>query len=587
MNCGQHSSFGSFRAEQSEKQNPNTPVELDSRVIPLNPLVSAHGLDNERQDLHFGKVMHPLPTLPVIPVVLPRQRRSQSSSAAASIKSSQTGISKRSLRTFLGRNASLDAPFSCQPATFDEANTSAGTVKIRPQAANSKRRRRQTPYKVPIPLVADLGRHAPLEPLVLHHRREVTGSDVDPLPPHVDINNNINEAATLLAINEYFDSQEAHQQSTELHGVSSSIPETPLDQAHSISSPLQSSKDEPAPPKADHPAPEETTPSLPERNPERLSRMNTPNTPISLHLPKTASSLSVHSDFTSAARGQYSPYDERTDTIPKSLQRKPLTASPQEHGRSTSSTSVKLAPRILGHEELASSRLNDFNYFLRMTGPSPTHEAKAVPKKGKRGLKVMKVRSRKEGKNFTSSPCPRDEQSQVPACCLEETTKAGGVKHLRIKIPGEEVDEQMASLTESPTWTENILQPLGSEDLELALNPVRSTSRASKSRSHKSGAISPMDVLSHNHPLLLSRREATRSRKLRDLQKAKGRTVGDVEGGAKENDGEDNTQKLKWLVGELAEGLRVAAGLQGDLGPEEVLEAWRDGRERRHTGFCG
>ncbi|KAJ4356065.1 uncharacterized protein N0V89_004092 [Didymosphaeria variabile] len=373
----------------------------------------------------------------------------------------------------------------------------------------------------------------------------------------------------------------------ELHGNSSSIPETPLDQVQTSSSPRESPKEETASTKADHPALEESTPRVPERNPERLSRMNTPNTPISPDVPKTASSLSIQSDFTSAAKGQYSPYDKRTDTIPKSLQRKPLPISPQEHGRSTSSASGKLAPRILGHEELASSRLNDFNYFLRMTGPSPTHEAKAAPKKGKKGLKGMKVRSRKEGKYSTSDRHSGNEQSQVPACCLEETTKAGGVKHLRIKIPGEEMDEQMATLTESPTWTEEMLQPLASEDLELAINPVRSTSRASESRSCKPAATSPMAVLSDNHPLLVSRKEATRSRKLRDLQKAKGRMGGDVEGGAEDSDRENRMQKLEWLVGELAEGLRVAAGIQGDLGPEGVLEAWRDGKESRRLVFGG
>ncbi|KAF2446972.1 hypothetical protein P171DRAFT_442175 [Karstenula rhodostoma CBS 690.94] len=555
---GQHSSFGSFGVEQSAKASVSDPVELDSKEIPINPLI-----------------MHPLPTVPIIPIsvpiTLPRQRRSQSSSAAASIKSSQTGISKRSLRTFLGRNASLDASFPRQPTSIDASKQS--TSKLQPQA-NSKRRRRQTPYKVPSPLITDLGRHAPLEPLVLHHRREVTGSDVDPLPPHVDIDSDINEAATLLAINEYFDGQEAtlkeHRHSAHLNEIPMPTSESPLNQARLSSSLHQT-------PKKDEAAPKKPTPSLPERNPERLSRINSP---ISARLPKSASSISVQSDFTSAAKGQYSPYDERCDIVPKILHRKPLPTSPREHGRSTSSASGKLAPRIPGHEELASSRLNDFNYFLRMTGPSPMHEAKAVPKKKKKGLKVVKVRSRKESKNPINSRCSGEEQPPVPACCLEETTKAGGVKHLRIKIPGEDVNAQLAVLPQSSPWIDEMVQPLAGADVERAVNPADEASPTFKGRSPKSAAISPKAVSVEHHPLLVNRKEKTRSRKLRDLKKAKGSTGGDTEGGAEEYSSDDKVQKLEWLVGELAEGLRIEAGLEEGLGPEEVLKTWREGRER-------
>lgn len=38
---GQHSSYGSFGAEHSAKENPIGPAELDSKEIPRNPLVSA------------------------------------------------------------------------------------------------------------------------------------------------------------------------------------------------------------------------------------------------------------------------------------------------------------------------------------------------------------------------------------------------------------------------------------------------------------------------------------------------------------------------------------------------------------------
>lgn len=522
--------------------------------------------------------MHPLPTVPVIPIALPRQRRSQSSSTAASIKSSQTGISKRSLRTLLGRNASLDASFPRQPASFDEPRPStAGSIsKLRPQAANSKRRRRHTPHKTPASLVSDLGRHAPLEPLVLHHRREVTGSDVDPLPPHVDIDNDISEAATLMAINEYFDSQKVtladQQHPAELNEISSSTLEA-LKQTQPSFSPQQTPKKD----EADSHKPSESTkstPSLPERNPERLSRINTP---ISARLPKIASSSSVQSDFTSAAEGQYSPYDERADSISKMLHRKPLPTSPLDHGRSTSSASGKLAPRIPGHEELASSRLSDFNYFLRMTGPSPTLEPKAVGPKPKKGLKVMKVRSRKEGRKRRSG----EEHPSVPSCCLEEKTKAGGVKHLRIKIPTEDVDAQLAAFTHNPPWTDEMMKPLGGADVERAINSAGEVSPTFRKRVARPAAIPPRTVPVDHHSLLINRKERTRDRKLRDLKKAKGRTDEDAECGAEEHAGEGKVEKLEWLVGELAEGLRVAAGLEEGLCPEEVLETWKEGRERK------
>jgi hypothetical protein len=573
---GQHSSFGSLGAEQSVKTNASAPIEFESKDIPPNPLVSVRVSINWREDLPLDKIMHPLPTVPTIPIKIPRQRRSQSSSAAASIKSSHTGVSKRSLRTFLGRNASLDACFPRQPTSFDEPrpSTTRSTSKLRPQAANSKRRRRQTPHKVTVPLVTDLGRHAPLEPLVLHHRREVTGSDVDPLPPHVDIDNDISEAATLLAINEYFDSQEVdlteHAHLTDLNEIPSAKSETPLNQPHPSSLPQQISENYDVTLKNDTSNSKESTPSLPERNPERLSRINTP---ISPRPPKSASSLSIQSDFTSAAKGQYSPYDERCDTVPKILHRKPLPTSSREHGRSISA-SGKLAPRIPGHDELASSRLNDFNYFLRMTGPSPTHETKAVPKKKKKGLKVMKVRSRKGNKNPTNSPSSchsGEEQSQVPACCLEERTKAGGVKHLRIKIPGEDVD--------APPWTDAMMQPLARADVERAINPLDSTSLVSTRCSPRPAAVLPKSAPVGPHTLLLNRKEQTRSRKIRDLKKAKGRTEGDAEGGAEEYDGENRVKRLEWLVEELAEGLKTEAGIEGDMGPEEVLEAWREVRD--------
>lgn len=541
----------------------------------------------KKESLHLEKIMHPLPTVPTCPAVLPRQRRSQSSSAAASIRSSQTGLSKRSLRAFLSRNASLDASFHHQPASAQEPrpSTPPRKSKLRPETANSKRRRRQTPYSIPKPLVIDQGRHAPLEPLVLRHRREVTGSDVDPLPPHVDIDNDISEAATLMAINEYFDNQEgalSTHSSVELTCPGPSSSELPSDVVDLETSPRLSFKDG-APRLDNSEEPKESTPSLPERNPERLSRVNTPLTP---RRTKSSSELSVQSDFMSAAKGKYSPYDECFDTLPKMLHRVPVPLPQSPHapiqGRSASSASGKLAPRIPAHDELANTRLNDFNYFLRMTGPSPTNEAKTPPKKKRNGLRVIKVRNRKESPHTARKSSSSEQQACIPAC-VERCETSKGAKHLQIKIPGPVLDVEPASTQPndisaldanaqnrerlSVVWTEEMLHPLGSYDVERAINTVDAPSPAPKSplRSPKPAAVSPRAVPVEHHPLLVSRKDQTRSRKLRDLKKVKEKIDG----------ADERVKSLEWLVGELAEGLACAAGIDARLSPEEVLEAWR------------
>ncbi|KAF1977735.1 hypothetical protein BU23DRAFT_657110 [Bimuria novae-zelandiae CBS 107.79] len=596
----QHSSYGSFTVQQGTRGNADAPVELDSREIPLNPL--------RRAKLTPGKIMHPLPT---VPTILPRQRHSQGSSATASIKSSQTGLSKRSLRSFLSRNASLDASLHQRLASFENhrpSTSASNKPKLRAETANSKRRRRQTPYKIPKPIVTELGRHAPLEPLVLHHRREVTGSDVDPLPPHVDIMNELSEAATLLAINEYFDSQENTlkvQQSTELaEHVEPSALKSPPDEAKHVVSPS-------TPPKnnaSDKEDPKDVTPSLPERNPDRLSRINSPATPPPRRT-KSASELSVQSDFTSAAKGQYSPYDERFDTVPKILRRVPvplpLTTSPpsvhveggtQAQGRSTSSASGKLAPRIPGHDELANTRLNDFNYFLRMTGPSPpSAEVNGAGKKKKRGLRVIKVRGRKERGMENGKARESEGVKRLPACAQQKTTSFG-TRHLEIRIPDK---EPASGLThpdpneggggapegmEKPgsgrrdfeaAWTDEMMHPLASPTVERAINPSNTMPSAPRSplRSPRPSPKSPKAVPVEDHPLLVSRKEQTRGRKLRDLQRVKEKV--------EEKEAlEERVKKLDWLVGELAGALAREAGFEEGLGAEEVLGAWKS-LERR------
>lgn len=546
--------------------------------------------------------MHPLPTVPT-PVILPRQRRSQSLSATSSIKSSQTGLTKRSLRGFLNRNASLDATFH-QSASLEDLmhNASTFAARLRPEIANSKRRRRQTPYKIPRPLLTDLGRHAPLEPLVLHHRREVTGSNVDPLPPHIDIASDIGEAATLLAINEYFDSQESTLVSSmSIELTSCDWPSPNEKSAHQVeqgSSPIDLHARDNTDTLGALIKSRELSPDVPARNPERLSRIHSPLTLKPRHV-ESASELSIHSDFASAAKGTYSPYDQHLDTVPNVLRR--VSVSPQR-GRpdqvqeySVFSTPRKLAPQIPGHDELANTRLNDFNYFLRMTGPTPTNENQDTLKKKKKGFRAITGHSRKDKKITTAGGCScrASPPTQLPHCAQQMTTSAG-TKHLEIKIPTTQNlkptapnDNFLAGLAthdRSLTWTEEMLHPLGSDPVERIIQPFDDPSTpAPKSplRSPKPAAKSPKTVPVDDHPLAVSREEVTRSRKLRDLKKMRERG-GEVIGENGSTGVEEKVKRLERLVVQLAGALACKMGVETQevTGAEDVLGVWKERRNR-------
>lgn len=532
--------------------------------------------------------------MPAVPIVVPKQRHSRSSSAATSTKSSQTGLSKRSLRNFLIRNTPLDVfPRGNQPASSEELAPTSPTnaSKLPPETANSKRRRRQTPYMMSKPFYTGLGRHAPLEPLVLRHRLEVTGSDVDALPPHVDVGNESSEAATLLAINEYFDSQESS-----ISGHRAKESDGSFQHPAFGKSSVHTKEDSSPTSYTEFSEHEEPTSSHSKRNSKRLSWTNSPFSMASRRR-KSASELSMQSDFTSAAKGQYSPYDEHFEAVPKILKRVSVALSKgspgqdQDQGRSASSASSKLAPRIPRHDELTNTSLNDFNSFLRVTGPEPTSEAKTGSKKKKKGLRVIQVRSRKDAKKSTGRPRTGSNASMLlhlPSCAQPKMTSFG-TKHVEI-VPkmkmdvGAEVDQIGYGPTANDTthkhgqtkvWTEEMLQPLGSSSIEHAIDPVSTvpstTVPRSPLRSAKPAARSPRSVSVENHPLLPSRQEQTRSRKLRDLKKAKEKVDTDEE---KREVLHEKVAKLESLVDDLAEALAYSAGLNARLTPEEVLEAW-------------
>jgi hypothetical protein len=130
-------------------------------------------------------------------------------------------------------------------------------------------------------------------------------------------------------------------------------------------------------------------------------------------------------------------------------------------------------------------------------------------------------------------------------------TTSRGTKHLRIVIPPDDVlqeqmiklpvefeldgtDAKMADCAErvSVTWTDEMLNPLASPELENVITgfdhrdggevygagPI--ASQSTPVRSPKRGRISPECVPVDEHPLL-TRKESTRARKLRDLKRAK------------------------------------------------------------------
>ncbi|KAF2689504.1 hypothetical protein K458DRAFT_128649 [Lentithecium fluviatile CBS 122367] len=359
----------------------------------------------------------------------------------------------------------------------------------------------------------------------------------------------------------------------------------------------------------------EAAPSLPDRNPERL---NSPTGPCRAHPDST------YSDFNSAAKGKYSPYD-RPNASPQILRRLEETRGALEYGLAISTNGK--APPIPTHQELTADRdLRDLNYFLRNTGPSLHRE------KGRKVFGFRKGRNKKSlAAKFGSvegSPA-RDVQwneATVPACAREMTT-SGGAKHLQIMIPTNNVplnraftlpvtDSEGISKRVSFTFTEEVLSPLGSSDVEKAISGTNGngddtaasspTSTRTVLRSPKRPPISPKAVPVLDHPLM-TREEQTRQRKLRDLQKSRRKLSSpiakDIVSGAPPTpvaspapmsvsptdsiQGRENeVARLERLARELAEELAGELGLSvgdGALSPEEVLEAARAMKGRNAT----
>ncbi|KAF2873175.1 hypothetical protein BDV95DRAFT_593541 [Massariosphaeria phaeospora] len=394
-----------------------------------------------------------------------------------------------------------------------------------------KRRRRQTPFKISASRSITASKHSPLEPWVARHRRVGTGGTIDDLPPQVDIDD-IAETSTFRAIQDYFDSQVAfplHTPDLNDNYQGSSIVDATTG---STEQHLSSFTIEPTAvfPIEDLGVPQ--IPDLPDRNPDRLHKL--PRSRLRCH-----SESSLQSDLASAIEGEYSPYEKKYDALnePKTLAQLRLgpAASPG------SSTMGRMAPPVSGHAAItASTELNDLCFYLKNTGPSPEPSLRS---RKNSGLKMFKVKGKKslaarvgsvEGSPQTTRPEP-----VVPACA-RETRTLGGAKHLRIVIPASNLDHDRSitlpvsragskrrSRHVSIAWTDEMLNPLASPELEHAIadfNAPYTMPPAPPPRSSRRSPKSPKPIPVDDHPLA-TREEQTRARKLRDLKRIKRKEV--------------------------------------------------------------
>lgn len=542
---GQNSSFGSSHAETKCYGVSDCPVELDSKAVA-------------------------------------RAHSENSDSRSWTANDDSTEISKADKKP---------AQSPTEPTDTYGGAQEDGSTAVEFQG-DSKPRRRQTPFKNSSPPSTCSTRHMPLEPLVAQHRRGPAISKVSDLPPQLHVDQ-VAQLSTDRAFQEYFRGQEGTQtpEQSAIHGEVRPMirtPEVPIP-----SSPL-------AFPAGDLKIPNAPAPDLPHRNPERLIDPSTP------HL-RTRSGLSLTGDFASAARGQYSPYDRQHDTASPTMPRsRGHTPAAQSSRADSSAQGGKLAPPIPSHEQLtASTGLSDLCFFLKNSGPPPALPAlppRSTPqKKGKSGLKVFKVRNRMSSVVRVSSIGPQQRSKVAPSlpACARQTSTTGGAKHIEIVVPAGDqrgtvpVNGGAVSKRVSIAWTDEMLSPLASPAVEAAISGRRqdpsspSPPPRGSPRNPRKPPTPPRLVPVDRHPLA-SREEQTRARKLRDLERVRGK--GDAGAGAGaprrstdsiERLGEamrlvrDETVQLRGLNAELTAALARVLGVE-DTGPERVLEAFRE-----------
>lgn len=399
-----------------------------------------------------------------------------------------------------------------------------------------KRQRRQTPFKISGPKLLNAPRHAPLEPLVAEHRRNGNNDTNNNFLPQLNTELE-GEMGTFGVIQKYFDSQTGgpvQSPKTACHNRSPSpslhLPTSPVPAlSQSLQEPLASF------PIAEFNLPVGSPPAVPERSPKRLTN---PCFPINI-----VSTVSIDSEFDTAAKGQYSPYENEDEALSVQKQRAPNRIDVGQADRAGSSNVGKLAPQIPSHDALTATShkaLNELNFYLRNTGPSPKPQIAGRPRE-KKVLRIFKVKQRKSLAarvgSVEGSPQRARKQIYVPTCAQEMTTSSGA-KHLGIVIkdmPGTLTSPTRPTSHSKPKrrsrhvaiareFTEEMLNPLGSPEIERIMSgystPRRSVSEP-VSKSPRSPRQSPKSIPVDDHPLASSREEQTRARKLRDLQRIK------------------------------------------------------------------
>jgi hypothetical protein len=497
----------------------------------------------------------------------------------------------------------------------------------------SKRQRRQTPFKINTTKQTAASRHAPLEPLVARiqqQQEEVETIGGVPIDPEREMSA---EMGTFGVIQRYFDSQgggPVPKPQTTSHTWSTSASTIVAPTLHG-SSLHKSFMDPIVDQSIDELKLPEDPPQVPARSPKRITN------PV-YHLGVESEPLRV-SDFNIAAEGEYSPYDTDSDVPPVTKKKIPERHPVGQLPEIGSPAVGRLAPPILGHDAITASadlRLNDLAFWLRNTGPKLDPQPMTKEQK-KMGMRLFKVKQRNSlAARFGSvegSPQRARTRPAVPSCAREMTT-AGGAKHLKIVIPTESPSESQAttvslsskraprrsrhisiSFTEQ-MLTEEMLNPLASPEVERMLSNFDTRERSASApnprlpRSPKRSPMASVPVPVKDHPLA-TRDEMTRARKLRDLQRIKRKPVatdtssGQNTGGLPtpahtpepstastfEDEGvagdspvskmerlQDRVITLQRQNTQLAEALAKIVGLElndGDLKSEDVLDAFR------------
>jgi hypothetical protein len=417
------------------------------------------------------------------------------------------------------------------------------------QPQEKKRQRRQTPFKVIRSKQISGPRHAPLEPWVAEHRRRQLSETIETIGDvPVDMDREVSaEMGTFGVIQRYFDSQGGGPVSAPKISPNAQLKNPPLVAppdppiAAPPKTPDRYSRKPMMEPIAVYPIDDlglsTEIPPVPDRSPKRITSPDSPTA--------SRSTERRDSDFIIAAEGQYSPYDMDNDALHVSKKRNRERPKVGPVAWIGSPNVGRLAPPILGHDAITASsdlRLNDLSYYLKHTGPPETQPM--TTQQQKRGMRLFKAKQRKtlaaRVGSVEGSPQRVRCRPTVPSCAREMTT-SGGARHLKIIIPTESpTGSQVVTLPMSKqraqrrsrhiaiSFTEEMLNPLASSAVENMLSTFDTPERSASApipRSPRSPKRSPKAIPVENHPLVASRDEATRARKLRDLQRIKRKPV--------------------------------------------------------------